>query len=227
MRPLPLRLLLGLAPALLAVFALPASAQSEAEPEPAAALVELGFVQTGLIDENTVGWDFAVEQAIQATALGVFDLDNNSSAVTGTGDGLTEAHEVGLWEDDGTLLASVIVPSGGAGDLVGGFRYVDIVPVDLLPGMTYVLGVHYPNDPGADKLGTNGLNDWLFDFAPVILPGSRRLTSATSLTLGFPDRALSTTHSFGPNLLFVPEPGGVLGAAAALAGLLVVRFASR
>ena len=40
-----------------------------------------------------------------------------------SGDGLAEAHQVGLWDLVGNLLASANVASGTAAPLTGGFRY--------------------------------------------------------------------------------------------------------
>ena len=67
------------------------------------------------------------------TQLGVWDQGN---------DGLAEAHSVGLWTSTGTLLASAIVPSGTSASLYNGFRYMNIAPLNLSAGTTYVLGVY-------------------------------------------------------------------------------------
>jgi len=102
---------------------------------------------------TTYGYLFTVAAGFQyqVTSLGVFDYQQG-----GTGDGLLQAHDVGLWSGDGSqLLASVLVPSGTGATLVsssanvggvpqGGWRFVDLLtPVDLSSG-SYLIGAFYP-----------------------------------------------------------------------------------
>ena len=88
----------------------------------------------------TLGFEFTATSTFWATDLGFFD----SSA-----DGLAEAHAIGLWDNSGTLLASTVLPSGMAGTLVSGFRYVPIAPVLLTPG-SYRVGALFSS--GADPV---------------------------------------------------------------------------
>ncbi len=62
---------------------------------------------------------------IAVTQLGVFDQG---------GDGLVNAHAVGIWAADGTLLASTTIPAGTVATLVDGYRYMPISPVLIPPG---------------------------------------------------------------------------------------------
>jgi hypothetical protein len=74
---------------------------------------------------GTRGWgfsSFARTNNIAITQLGVYDHG---------GDGLANAHRIGLWLTNGTLLASSTVPAGTTGTLIDGYRYVPIDPVVL------------------------------------------------------------------------------------------------
>ena len=71
----------------------------------------------------TLGFQFGVESDIAVTALGAFDH---------LGDGLETAHTIGIWmASGGAPIATVTVPSGTVGSLVGQFRYVDIAGLSL------------------------------------------------------------------------------------------------
>jgi len=73
---------------------------------------------------GTVGNMLAILKPRTVDKLGVFDAG---------GDGLTTAHEVGIWRlRTGELVASATVPAGTKGELIDGFRYVKLPkPVDL------------------------------------------------------------------------------------------------
>lgn len=92
---------------------------------------------------GTRGWEFSRagnNQNIYITQLGVFDSG---------GDGLSNAHEVGLWirgsyPYDGVLLASAVVPAGTSAPFSAGYRWVDIAPVAIPYDLTtYIVGAHY------------------------------------------------------------------------------------
>ena len=152
----------------------------------------------------TLGFTFSVNSAITVTDLGIFDWSL---------DGLLEAHQVGLWNSGGSLLASVTVPSGTAAVLDGDFRYVAISSLSLTSGETYTLGAQYPTSNleivrGSATLFTPSVVNYLEDKqaggAGFIQP-----TLSTGATNGF----------FGPNLLFVPEPSALILGLIALMGL--------
>lgn len=79
---------------------------------------------------GTRGWDFfnnspyGSSNYMAVTQLGVFDQG---------GDGLANAHEIGIWAANGTLLASTTIPAGTVAPLVDGYRYMPITPVLLPP----------------------------------------------------------------------------------------------
>jgi len=82
---------------------------------------------------GTVGIQFTVGATDRrVTALGFEDSG---------GDGLTTAHDVGLWDNSGTLLDSVNVPAGTVAPLIDAWRYVDLAsPITLTAGETYRIG---------------------------------------------------------------------------------------
>ena len=61
---------------------------------------------------GTYGWSFTLSSTITVTDLGYFDFGGN---------GLNDAHDVGIWTSTGTLMVSATVPAGTAGTLVGRF----------------------------------------------------------------------------------------------------------
>jgi len=75
----------------------------------------------------TLGWGFSLTTPLTVTDLGYFDGNL----------GLVDPHPVGIWDSIGNLLATATVPSGGAGALVNGFRFVPITPVTLGAGFFY------------------------------------------------------------------------------------------
>lgn len=81
-------------------------------------------------ESYTTGWSFTLSGFIDVTSLGYYDVDQ---------DGLDNAHDVGIFDSDGTLLVSATVPSAAGGTLNAGFRMVSITPFALGPG-SYVIG---------------------------------------------------------------------------------------
>lgn len=142
-----------------------------------------------------VGFQFSTPSQLSVTALGVFDVGGN---------GLVESHQVGLWTDSGTLLASGTVLTGAP--LVSGFRYTSVATTLLAPGI-YRIGALFsenisPADPFAGGPGAgitfNSPISWLhdtqgtgFNMPPVVNLGS-----------------FSEPGLIGPNFQYnvVPEP---------------------
>jgi hypothetical protein len=166
--------------------------------------VELGA--GGLQNANyggnvTLGWGFTLNSGVIVTDLGYFDAAG----------GLIDPHPVGIWDSVGNVVAQATVPSGNAGTLVSGFRFVAITPVGLSPGAYSIGG--YANGTSPDEFRfevpsittITGLSFGPTDLFTRADSLSRPTTKAEVFTLnGFfgPDFMVSTTTTQ------IPEPGG-------------------
>lgn len=128
----------------------------------------------------TAGYLFTVDNPIQITDLGAYDVG---------GDGFANGHDVGIFDVNGSLLFSTTVASSDP--LVDGFRYASITPVTLASGYYYV-GASDFNGPGQDQ------------FVFVTNPATN-LTVAPDI--GYYEGAISTTHAglVWPGLYFNPD----------------------
>jgi len=155
-----------------------------------------GGLENNFLEEGpaTIGWAFHVSRTLLVTDLGYF-----SAAPSG----LLEAHQVGIWTSDETLIVSAVVPSGTTATLDQGFRFVPVSPFELGVG-DYVIGGF--SDPNMDE--------FRFQVPSVTtLPG---LTVNGPRYVYFPDLAFPFVDPgpfykfgyFGPNLEanVVPEP---------------------
>lgn len=160
----------------------------------------------GFID-GTVGWSFQPTTGISVTSLGVFqDVITNQSPLT-----------VGLWAQNGTLLASATVTS--ADPLLNQTLYQSITPVDLTAGDTYYLGAYsatgniftpYEIPPGGSAITSPGI----------------QLGAAVWATNGvaFPGTVVGPSGSafLAPNFQYsVPEPS--VAALLAIGGSVLAR----
>ena len=163
-------------------------------------------------DDFVLGFEFTPQQTIWVDALGIHDRD---------GDGLSNAHAVGLWRvSDQSLIASATVASGTSATLIDEFRFQSITLVSLSAGTSYRIGAVYPDaDP-----------DDLFWLAPVIAIDSTltfvndtKLEDTSPSVLAYPNQSAPGFRSTA-NFTFVPEPAtfGML-----LAGLMVLSVAIR
>lgn len=76
----------------------------------------------------TLGYSFYLDEDANLIELGFYDA---------LGDGFNEDHEVGLWDEFGTLLASVVVTNNSRLDSL--FRWEAITPVELIAGVQYTI----------------------------------------------------------------------------------------
>jgi hypothetical protein len=138
---------------------------------------------------SVVGWEFSVSSAITIDALGFWDE---------AGDGLNTAHDVGLWNGDGTtLLTSTTVNNSStpaASTSPDGFwRFQSISPLVLVPG-NYVVAATVSNfDP---------LRNGLFFALPITTIPDVSFIESRFLgvpALAYPPSAIGI-DSFGPNL---------------------------
>lgn len=137
----------------------------------------------------TFAMEFTPQADIQVTHLGVLDAGLD-------GPGLQSPHDLALWQNDGTLVASATVNQ--TDPITSEFRYVPITPVTLTAGQTYVLGAYYPTNINGDKL-TASVNPTASAF--VTMAAGTRYSIGPSLA--FPT---STNPDFriAANLLFNP-----------------------
>lgn len=189
-----------------------------AAPQLAAQTQALTFVSSGSVGNNNdqnVGWSFNVLTGINVTGLEWFDTN---------GDGLSQSHQVGIWNSVGTLLASAIIPSGTAATLTGGFRFVPINAVFLAAAGGYIVGgLNFANS--TDRIESNVTSQTT---VPEIQYVDATFSGLTS-TFGRPDQFSSATTGFyGPSFTVspvtsVPEPGTFVLMATGVGGLIVLR----
>lgn len=148
-------------------------------------------------NDDTIGWEFTTNTAVTVTRLGFFDSGQ---------DGLLTPHDVGIFDNSGTLLRSAIVPSGIAGPLINQFRYVAIAPLALAAGSTFRIGAYLPASSGG--LGADDL------FVQVTVPTTDpAITYQTGRFAGntgglaFPTTSLGSARFIGPNFeILAAEP---------------------
>lgn len=92
---------------------------------------------------NNIGWQFSVSGTVTVDGLGLFDVNPA---------GLGGSHQVGLWNNSGTLLASTTVSNASSFvssvSNAGDWLFQDIAPIVLGPG-TYVVGGFYADSADA------------------------------------------------------------------------------
>lgn len=152
-----------------------------------------GFVNTSQTNWMA-GWRFVVNNSIHVDALGLWDFEQ---------DGLSSSHPVGIWTDDGNLVASGTVAAGPGAPINSGFRMVSIAPTPLNAGATYRIAA-YLDASNADGIITAGA-------LPITSPSITYLNRAflqNANAFAFPSGAnnLSLAGNFGPTFqIGVPE----------------------
>lgn len=157
-----------------------------------------GYTPWGNGEDATLGWRFRVTHWIQVTHLGLWDFQAN---------GLSSAHDIAIWTDSGSLVASATIPSGTATSTTpapgGVWRWIALSsPVNLAPG-TYRIGAWY----GAftDALAANFSGTMTITTGPFVVYNDAAYIASAGIT--FPNLEPSNVNGyFGPNFLYVPEP---------------------
>jgi hypothetical protein len=164
----------------------------------------------------SLGWKFQATSNVIVSALGFYDDKGN---------GLTESHQVGIFKEDGTLVASTTVNPGDPE--IGHFVYHQVPGIGLQAGQYYRI---------AAVTGDENYTFWPTGFHSN--PGikytydSYYYPSGTTQLL-FPDQSLGFNAGnagfFGPNFLLsgsargnglgTPEPGSLTLLCLGLAGL--------
>ncbi len=166
------------------------------------------------------GWEFQVTSTITVNALGFWDEGAN---------GLTNRHDVGLWDISQNLLASTTVTTAStpvaSTSSAGQWLFNAIAPLSLTPG-NYVLGATFANnDADLARLNTIATTTAGVTFVTARQSASSSLAFPTILSPGL------NAGIFGPNLLTqnpqtspVPEPATLgMAGTAAVVGLVLAR----
>jgi hypothetical protein len=157
---------------------------------------------TGTGFPSTWGWTFSLDGTTRVDGLGIWDLES---------DGLAEDHEVGLWKDDGTLVASITVTNANStavasADPSGRWLFVDISPLTLVTG-AYAIGAFY--GASSDAFRTNASSMIL---ASGVTYGVGGYNSGSSLALQnvsltkYGDGFFGANFRIEPTISPVPEP---------------------
>ncbi len=142
--------------------------------------------------DSTYGWKFTVgDTPLSVSRLGFFDAGL---------DGLTDAHQIGIWDTGGNLITQATVPSGTGGSLVGAYRFELASPATLSANTTYHIGAHSPapNDTAI-----------MFEAPQTYASEITYLGASYAPVSGFapPSTSYGASHGvFGPNLEFTPVP---------------------
>jgi hypothetical protein len=169
-------------------------------------IVTSGWTQTVKV---TDGWQFTpiAPLGIAVTHLGIWDDVFNSGTA-----GFYYEISIGIWRvSDQALLTSATLGPGSGDPLLDEFRYTQITPVVLSPGVTYAIGRQ-----GTDAFSTSEWmqqpKPWDFQVDPAITIGTRVQSSEPGFR--FPDKVYGgwPDTCFGPNFQFyvIPAPGAVL-----------------
>jgi len=163
------------------------------------------------------GYGFTATQALTIDALGVW---NDVAQQLQPADN----HPVGLWNSEGTLLASATVTSASTPIFSPGeeeWFFTFIPPLLLTPGQ-YVIGAFYPDDL-ADLLA----GEATAVTAPGIILGDPMTAGSASLSEPNDSQPGFASGFFGPNFLIIPEPASVLLLALGLGGVALARMRQR
>ena len=155
----------------------------------------------------TYGYDFTLNSATTIRAMGILDHDAN---------GLNSAHQVGLWDNGGSLLRSTtidnesVVVAGGTGTVERVQWMFENVDEIVLGAGTYFIGMTQPTT-GQDLGYLAGVT---FNFDGVKGAGRIGGFSQGGLTLAFPGANSNFNGFFGPNLSSsyvgtIPLPGAL------------------
>ncbi len=146
------------------------------------------------------GWTFTLAQSETVGKLGVWDQ---------AGNGLGEAHPVGIWNAGGSLVVSTTVPAGTLGSFVAsgsggsGFRFADVTTPVVLPAGSYTVAAYFPT--GADEVA-GGVAPGNLTTLPGLTYGQNRQGGAGGLAQPGSHIGGDGIAFFGGNFQTVPEP---------------------
>ncbi len=159
----------------------------------------------------TEGWQFVPTSPINVTHLGMWD---DFFKHTPGWPGFDYEIPIGIWRvSDQALLTSTTIGPGTGDPLLGEFRYTEITPVMLSPGVTYDIGFQWSDDYSTSEWVQSPVSSD-FQVDPAINIVAR--VSSRNQGFIFPDRVypwgIGGYPQFGPNFQFyvIPAPGAVL-----------------
>jgi hypothetical protein len=177
---------------------------------------------TTIKSDATLGFAFRVgADSLRVLQLGLWDQG---------ADGLTESHQVGIWNTNGDLLASTTVNSGTSGELAGNFRYANLLEGLMLDANTvYVIAARFYNVDNSDAYITGS-----YTIGPgVSWDDSKDRYSADYAGFVFPQNTEDGAANIGPNFIYdvvpvvVPEPDTLILFAGGSLMLFVLRRCNR
>ena len=166
-------------------------------------VVNTGFTTGGtFISDNgyigTMGYEFTVgTDSIYVLSLGICNWN---------GEGLSNSHDLGLWDFEGNLLTSTTI---AAGSNTNGFIYSAVTPVLLEANQTYVIGASYiGHDPDSIGFSDRDNNGSPVYNSAVTFNADRYDASLSGLTFPTMTDSSEWLGAFGPNaeIEVVPEP---------------------
>jgi hypothetical protein len=171
---------------------------------------------TSLGNDAVIGWQFTTNADISVTRLGYYGHFGH----------LNNPHDVGIFDNAGTLLGSGIIPSGG-GPLTNQFKYVDLAsPISLLAHQTFQIGALSLSNSDVFAVRADNNNFTVDPLLTYVRPlwkiNVNTLQNPNEIPPGEP--SFGTKGLFGPNFQFeataaVPEPAA---AVLLVIGLLVL-----
>lgn len=168
------------------------------------------FLSTGAWN---LGRAFTVTSATSVVSLGLWDH---------LGNGLVNAHQVGLWASNGALLYSVSVAAGTGAVLDGNFRFVDIAPIALTVGSSYLVAATY-----AGVTDDWYMVDATFTSAPMITYDAARWEYGGALAFPSQVNGNSTGYWGGDvrlaSVVATPEPGTLSLMGLGVTGMFALR----
>lgn len=172
----------------------------------------------------SIGYEFNVLSPIMIKALGVFDDPNSwidpNDPFSGP-NGLTETHQIGVWDMFGTLLGSASIAAGG-GNLTNYFRFVNVSPFVLAVGAGYRIASTSGYSKYTSTFWASGL---LVDPSIQLVRG----LSDPGTSLVNPTTTWEGDMFLGPNMQFsaVPEPATMVLLATGLASMMLASLFRR
>jgi Domain of unknown function (DUF4082) len=167
-------------------------------------------------DPLTIGFEFTANDTFKVTSLGWFD------------GGFQNEHTVGLFDSEGNLLVSTILPAGSVNPADQLFRYASIDPLLLVAGQSYTLA---GTTAGWNDAYTTNEHVSGFAVDPAFTIGANAARYDYVSEFAYPTSHYSDYRAYiGPNLqgdVVTPEPQAAALLGLGMCGLLAARWKLR